>query len=105
MWLGNCGGDDLAATSVWGDGTTVTAAHELVHAMGAVEDCAPHGTVGGHVSDAPEDLMFESDDELASGPQVDPAAIQLDVGRDDYFQHDADRCGDIADSEVWSLPS
>jgi hypothetical protein len=59
-----------------------TAAHEMVHGMGAVEPQAPHYCNNGHVCDSPNDLMkavAHDGDSLSSEA--------LDVGRDDYYGH------------------
>jgi hypothetical protein len=59
-----------------------TAAHEMVHGMGAVTSKAPHYCDGGHVCDSPNDLMKAIANE---GDTLGSAA--LDVGRDDYYGH------------------
>lgn len=56
-----------------------TSAHELLHALGAVPEGAPHLCLGGHVCDGERDLML---------PSVQPLAqAVLDSGRDDYYGH------------------
>jgi hypothetical protein len=64
------------------DYRAVTAAHEMIHGMGAVSSRAPHYCDGGHVCDSPSDLMkaIVSDGEMLGG-------TTLDVGRDDYYAH------------------
>jgi hypothetical protein len=72
---GSVGANDWAAS---------TAAHELLHNLGAVPPNAPHQCDEGHVCDSGNDLM--------RGASV-PAAFQsladaiLDVGHDDYYAH------------------
>ena len=61
-----------------------TAAHELMHAMGAVPEgapsmCPPPGD--GHVCDDPYDMMFPFGDETPIGGLI------LDSGRNDYYGH------------------
>jgi hypothetical protein len=62
--------------------TSVTAAHELTHALGAVASPAPHQCPPpdeGHVCDPKTDLMY---------PFVDGTPLSglvLDAGRDDYY--------------------
>jgi Divergent InlB B-repeat domain len=62
--------------------TAAVAAHELVHALGAVRTPAPHECPppnDGHVCDSNRDLMY---------PFVDGSplpALMLDIGRDDYY--------------------
>jgi Divergent InlB B-repeat domain len=62
--------------------TSVVAAHELVHALGAVRSPAPHECPApddGHVCDTRTDLMYP----FADGSPL--SSLQLDVGRDDYY--------------------
>jgi hypothetical protein len=61
----------------------VTAAHELLHAMGALPLGAPNACPGdlGHPCDSPQDLLFPR----ASVTPLE--ALVLDVGRDDYYGH------------------
>jgi hypothetical protein len=69
---------------VGGGGTmAVTAAHVLLHALGAVPAGAPHvcASSAGHVCDLVDDLMYPS----TSGQPLD--AVVLDSGRDDYYGH------------------
>jgi len=62
--------------------------HELVHNLGLVARCAPSHTLNGHVSDDPADLMY-------AGPLPWQPSI-LDAGRNDYFEHGAPDCPDLA---------
>jgi Divergent InlB B-repeat domain len=64
-----------------GRGAAFVGAHELLHALGAVDDPAPHSCEGGHVCDSPVDLMSAS----YGGELLETA--RLDVGRDDYYGH------------------
>ena len=64
--------------------------HEILHTLGVVARCAPHHTFSGHVSDDPQDLMY-------AGSQ-DWRPSLLDVGRDDYFEHNNPGCLDLAKS-------
>jgi len=61
-----------------------TAAHEVLHTMGAVADGAPHMCAApddGHVCDDPHDMMYPyGDDTPITG-------LTLDKGRDDYYGH------------------
>ncbi len=65
-------------------------AHEILHTIGVVAECAPHHHEGGHVSDSPQDLMYR-------GPRDWVPSI-LDVGRDDYYGHGNLGCLDLARS-------
>ena len=71
------------------------AMHEVLHALGAVPDGAPHGVYGGHVDD-PRDIMH------CCGHQIDDESGQvtaaLDPGRDDYYGHSRRSDTDVADS-------
>ncbi len=61
-----------------------TAAHELIHTLGAVANGAPHMCPepdDGHVCDNPYDLMFPFGDETPI------TGLALDSGRDDYYGH------------------
>ncbi len=53
-------------------------AHETLHALGMVPDCAPHQFSNGHVNDSNSDLMY-----LGPDWQTPPV---LDVNRDDYYR-------------------
>ena len=64
-----------------GRGAAWVAAHELVHAFGAVSDFASHACQGGHVCDGGADLMAA----FYEGGFLDEA--RLDLGRDDYYGH------------------
>jgi hypothetical protein len=61
----------------------------LLHAMGAVQICAP-SHASGDVNDSPADIMY-------SGPQP-WAPSEIDVGRDDYWGHTNTGCTDLARS-------
>jgi hypothetical protein len=69
--------------------------HDLLHVQGLVGTCAPHGD-GAHVTDSPQDLMY-------TGPEPWRPA-EVDVGRDDYFEHGRPECPDLARS-VWLEPA
>jgi hypothetical protein len=74
VYLGACAGVPSAPT----------AAHEIMHALGAVPPGAQHPCPDGddaHVCDAVNDIMYP----FATGSDLDPLA--LDVGRDDYYGH------------------
>jgi hypothetical protein len=66
--------------------------HELMHTMGFVPACAPNEQASGHVPE-PNDLLY------GGGTAFwDLAALELDVGRSDYFQHSNDGCIDLDES-------
>lgn len=61
-----------------------TAAHELLHTLGAVPDAGPSHICpqsSGHVCDSESDIMYP----YASGATL--SSFVLDVGRDDYYGH------------------
>jgi List-Bact-rpt repeat protein len=61
-----------------------TAAHELIHTLGAVPRGAPHECAvpnDGHTCDSTQDVMYPFDEGFAL------AALILDPGRDDYYGH------------------
>ena len=66
--------------------------HDLVHALGFVQPCAPHYTLAGHTGDLAYDLMWAGE----GGWQLPPT---LDPGRDDYYGHGRSDCADLARSE------
>jgi hypothetical protein len=66
--------------------------HELVHSLGYVPSCAPHAA-SQHVSDSPYDLMWGGGSPWASLPDM-----QLDIGRDDYFEARIPGCPDLSGS-------
>ena len=65
-----------------------TAAHETLHMLGFVPDCAPHHTGNAHVDDDRNDLM--------TGRYLDP--IVLDRAHDDYFEANLANCADLSAS-------
>lgn len=60
-----------------------TAAHEMLHMIGAVPAGAPHACAGnvGHICDRPNDVMASGRNTALLRDQV------LDFGRDDYYGH------------------
>ena len=64
--------------------------HEVFHLLGAVPSCAPN-TVGNtaHTTDSLQDLM---------APGISDTIPKIDVGRNDYFQHENRGCLDLSDS-------
>ena len=66
--------------------------HEALHSIGMVNECAEHfnPNAPGHVNDDKTDVMYTGSEPWS------PA--ELDVGRDDYFEHDIPNCPDLADS-------
>ena len=77
--------------STWPLGMSYLVAHELVHLLGAVAECAPHH-VNGHVNDDPRDVLYEG-----PLPRVWDN-LMLDVGHDDYYAHSDAGCADISTS-------
>jgi Divergent InlB B-repeat domain len=74
--------------------TAPVAAHELLHAMGALPPGAPHACSAeddGHPCDSEQDILFP----YASGAAL--TQLLLDVGRDDYYGH-AGGWDDLQDS-------
>jgi List-Bact-rpt repeat protein len=83
VWLGGC-------PSVPGD---AIAAHELLHALGALPDGAPHACPdgSGHPCDSPQDVLYP----YSSGAPL--AQLVLDWNHDDYYAHSG-TWSDIQDS-------
>jgi hypothetical protein len=95
VFMGNCPTPPSTATTAFGRGVNRTIAHELVHAMGGVADCAPNGEAG-HVVDDPADLMLASS--IAGS-----GTAALDAAGDDYLGRGGSAvCADIRDSPLWA---
>ncbi|MGH9042149.1 MAG: hypothetical protein ACRDZ3_18175 [Acidimicrobiia bacterium] len=94
IWIGSCL-QSSPTIAEFGDGTTTTIIHEIMHALGAVETCAPHHGRDGHVVDDRTDLMYVGSDAAPASERV------LDPGRDDYFLHGNDGCWDVARHPAW----
>ncbi len=95
-WNTECG-QPSSATPADGVRLSVPAAisvHEVLHALGAVPDCAPNADRG-HVVGEPTDVM------VAILTSLDD--LRLDIGRDDYFGHGRADCVDVADSAFLEL--
>jgi hypothetical protein len=69
-----------------------TILHELLHLLGMVPLCSPHGE-DGHVKDNSQDLMYFQYDGSYS-----PIYTYLDYRNDDYFNHGNPDCPDLARS-------
>ncbi len=65
--------------------------HEILHTLGFVATCAPHHVSAGHVSDGNQDLMYSGN--------LDWRPSTLDIGNDDYFNHNNPNCLDLAKSD------
>jgi hypothetical protein len=79
--------------------------HELLHNLGFVPRCAPHARGdydAGHVSDSRYDLMWSGGEPWGIH---EPARMQLDAGRDDYYAHGRSDCPDFAASRFLVDPS
>jgi hypothetical protein len=83
-------------TSTWHYGATYVVAHEMTHAFGAVDDCAPHATGDGHTGDDPRDVLY------SGSAERDWDHITLDPGHDDYYRTGRTDCYDIANSPLWA---
>jgi hypothetical protein len=88
---GSCG--EVGAS----DYLAVTAAHELLHNLGAVPDEAPHVCSSGHVCDS-GDIM------APQGHSNSLFDYAMDVGHDDYYGHSG-AWWDVQDSPFLSLLS
>lgn len=69
------------------------AMHETLHALGAVDECAPN-TLLGHVADL-TDIM---DYRVKYPDENGHVTAQLDPGRDQYWGHNIAYCTDVAES-------
>ena len=70
--------------------------HEILHAFGAVPQCAPNRGTSAHVQDSPEDLMYAGAERGTRGEEA-----LIDFGRDDFFAHGRTDCLDTANSGFW----
>ncbi len=98
VFFGRCGSPNPAAPSPFQfDDTLVTAAHEIVHTMGAAQSCAPHHDLDhpGHVGDVTDILYF------GQFPDLYLTDLGLDPGHDDYLGHGRTDCWDIALAPWW----
>jgi hypothetical protein len=88
-----CGSNPLGAPAATAPNYfDIAALHEFAHGLGLVPLCAPHQYLGGHASDAANDLMW-------TGSQPwDVAHVSLDVNRDDYYGHGRTDCPDMQNS-------
>jgi hypothetical protein len=86
-----CGDNDFAADADSPVFWEFVIMHELLHTLGFVADCAPHETMGGHITGPANDLMYEGEEE-SDLPKA------LDVGHDDYFKTEIVGCLDFEDS-------
>ena len=75
-------------------GATYLLAHEMLHALGAVSDSAPHYDGSGHVNDDPRDLIYFGQS------RRDWANLTIDPGHDDYYLTGR---GDLANIESSAL--
>lgn len=69
-------------------------AHEIVHELGFVPDCAPHSTGDGHVNDSSRDLMF---------PVLQGNVPILDFHNDDYYLAHVSGCEDLSTSPLLTV--
>ena len=76
----------------------IVMAHELLHVLGAVDECAPHHGRGGHVTDKPTDIMYEMKDALAAPSSK---VKHLDPGLDDYWGINKRGCPDLSKLPIW----
>ena len=73
--------------------------HEIIHTIGLAAECAPNPHLAGHVSDSSNDLMWAGNEPWELPPR-------MDIGNDDYFQHNNAGCLDLANSGfINPLPS
>lgn len=87
----NCGYGRLGVDSrAWA--TEFVLLHEVLHGIGFTAECAPHSIKDDsyHVNDSNLDLMYPYSEGIQQA--------KLDVGNDDYFRHNIERCPDLADS-------
>jgi hypothetical protein len=95
LWMSNCGGIHPSTSDTWPYGATYLTAHEMTHAMGAVQSCAPHSTGDGHVNDSRKDLLYEGPLQRAWNHLV------LDYNHDDYYGSHNANCPSINGDAVW----
>ena len=73
-----------ADCGTFGVPSSVIAAHEFIHSLGALPAGAPHACPRdlGHPCDSPSDILYP---QVSGG--VELASLVLDVGHDDYYGH------------------
>lgn len=71
-------------TGCWTNPRTSSAAHEVLHTLGAVQRTAPHATSLGHCTDEADEMCY---DDGSGSPMTSVCATEslLDCGNDDYF--------------------
>lgn len=112
MYLGGqIPGYPACTSEPWGEPDTAPAyvdyamLHELMHTLGAVDLLAPHEHASGHAYDDDAarpwvDLMYSPREGENDPPWgvYEPDGLQLDLGRDDYFDHGDPELVDLARS-------
>jgi hypothetical protein len=94
VWAGSCGYTP-SINSAWPGGETKIIAHELMHALGAVPECAPHYGHAGHVTDDQADIMYWNAERRTQD------LIALDPRHDDYYDTHRTDCWDVARHPAW----
>lgn len=95
LWMPACDIRPSTQSVAFPANATYLAAHEMVHAFGAVPPCAPNYDAGSHVGDDSRDVLYQGPDGR------DWENLMLDPGRDDYYGHGRSDCLDISDSLLW----
>ena len=99
---------------VWGNGTAqfgissaTTAEHEMLHNLGAVQNIAPHSTLGGHCFDEVDVMCYPDGgtlghlaDMITNCPTAPESTI--DCGHDDYFNPDGPVLS-ASDAPMWNV--
>lgn len=93
-WNDSCG--PPSATNAPDDFSVVAAIsiHEIIHALGAVADCAPNA---GTDEEGRSHVVGDTTD-VMSPVLTTLGELRLDPGNDDYYGHGRDDCLDVADS-------
>jgi hypothetical protein len=93
-----CGADEWAKNYLDPVSHDFFTAHEMIHALGAVNTCSPHYVKGSHVVDSNHDIMFSegSDPQQRRTDWINYPI--LDDNHDDYYDAHISNCPDVARS-------
>lgn len=89
----------LAIDSSKPDAGDILMLHEILHALGFMQTCAPHSTNQHHVSNNPYDILYQSG-EIPDAPRPESIGEKtvLDPNHTDYYEANIPNCPDLSRS-------